>query len=180
MGSGREVFKNTYLIWQISFNGQRCYLQIRNCFLNDRSIACSWYIKNRKKAVFAIVLFPIQNIPDEGHYLSRKQVGSALTETKNWDLLVDCTSRDGRKMLDAGVHLSDKCTLLLKTYRPFQTQYKQDELWANAHLWYPCSSAAGSRNLTGQKMLPTLWGTYIKFVTKYQISAINSAWEKCD
>ena len=54
-----------------------------------------------------IVLFPIQNIPDEGHYLSRKQVGSALTETENWDLLVDCTSRDGRKMLDAGVHLSD-------------------------------------------------------------------------
>jgi hypothetical protein len=28
-------------------------------------------------------------------------VGSALTETENWDLLVDCTSRDGRQMLDA-------------------------------------------------------------------------------
>jgi len=66
-------------------------------FLNDRSIACSWYITNWKKAVFAIVLFPIQNIPDKGHYLSRKQVGSALTETENSDLLVDCTSRDGRK-----------------------------------------------------------------------------------
>jgi hypothetical protein len=38
-------------------------------------------------------------------------VGSALTETENWDLLVDCTSRDGRQMLDAGVHLSDKRTL---------------------------------------------------------------------
>ena len=74
--------------------------------------------------MLAIVLFPIQNIPDEGHYLSRKQVGSALTETENWDLLVDCTSRDGRQMLDAGVHLSDKCTLLMKTHRPFQTQYK--------------------------------------------------------
>ena len=35
------------------------------------------------------------------------KVGSALTETKNWDLLVDYTSRDGRKMLGAGVHLSD-------------------------------------------------------------------------
>jgi hypothetical protein len=33
---------------------------------------------------------------------------------------------------------------------------------------------AGSRNLTGQKTLPTIWGTYKKFVTKYQISAINS------
>jgi hypothetical protein len=31
----------------------------------------------------------------------------------------------------------------------------------------------GSRNLTGQKTLPTKWGTYMKHVTKYQISAIN-------
>ena len=51
------------------------------------------------------------------------KVGSALTETKNWDLLVDYTSRDGRQMLDAGVHLSDKRTLLTKTHIPFQTQY---------------------------------------------------------
>ena len=32
----------------------------------------------------------------------------------------------------------------------------------------------GSRNLTGQKTLPTISGTYMKPVTKYQISAINS------
>jgi len=32
----------------------------------------------------------------------------------------------------------------------------------------------GSRNATGRKTLPTIWGTYIKIVTKYQISAINS------
>ena len=38
----------------------------------------------------------------------------------------------------------------------------------------------GSRNLMGQKTLPTIWGTYMKLVTKYQISAINSCWEKCD
>jgi hypothetical protein len=38
----------------------------------------------------------------------------------------------------------------------------------------------GSRNLMGPKMLPTIWGTYMKLVTKYQISAINSCWEKCD
>jgi hypothetical protein len=36
----------------------------------------------------------------------------------------------------------------------------------------------GSRNLTGHKTLPTIWGTYMKLVTKYQISAINSCWEK--
>jgi hypothetical protein len=51
-----------------------------------------------------------------GTLFIQKKVGSALTETKNWDLLVDCTSRDGRQMLDAGVHLSDKRTLLMKTY----------------------------------------------------------------
>jgi hypothetical protein len=37
-----------------------------------------------------------------------------------------------------------------------------------------------SRNLMGPKTLPMIWGTYMKFVTKYQISAINSCWEKCD
>ena len=52
------------------------------------------------------------------------KVGSALTEIENWDLLVDCTSGDGRQMLDAGVPLSDKRTLLMKTHIPFQTQYK--------------------------------------------------------
>jgi hypothetical protein len=38
----------------------------------------------------------------------------------------------------------------------------------------------GSKNLMGPKTLPTIWGTYMKLVTKYQISAINSCWEKCD
>jgi hypothetical protein len=31
-----------------------------------------------------------------------------------------------------------------------------------------------------KKTLPTIRGTYMKLVTKYQISAINSCWEKCD
>jgi ribosomal protein L28 len=38
----------------------------------------------------------------------------------------------------------------------------------------------GSRNLMGPKTLPTIWGTYTKLVTKYQIPVINSCWEKCD
>jgi hypothetical protein len=41
------------------------------------------------------------------------------------------------------------------------------------------SRQTGSRNLTGPKPLSTIWGTYMKLVTKYQISAINSCWEKC-
>jgi AMMECR1 domain-containing protein len=31
-----------------------------------------------------------------------------------------------------------------------------------------------------KKTLPTIWGTYMKLVTKYQNSVINSCWEKCD
>ena len=44
----------------------------------------------------------------------------------------------------------------------------------------PALRHTGSRNLTGQKTLPTIWGTYMKLVTKYQISAIDSCWEKCN
>ena len=59
-----------------------------------------------------------------GTLFIQKKGGSALTETEHWDLIVDCTSRDGRKMLNAGVHLSDKRTLLMKKHRPFETQFK--------------------------------------------------------
>ena len=38
----------------------------------------------------------------------------------------------------------------------------------------PALRQTGSRNLMDPKMLPTIWGTYMKLVTKYQISAINS------
>jgi hypothetical protein len=41
------------------------------------------------------------------------------------------------------------------------------------------SRQTGSRNLMGPKTLLTIWGTYMKLVTKYQISSINSCWEKC-
>ena len=42
------------------------------------------------------------------------------------------------------------------------------------------SQQTGSRNLMGPKTLPTIWYTYMMLVTKYQISAINSYWEKCN
>ena len=44
----------------------------------------------------------------------------------------------------------------------------------------PALWQTGSRNLTGQKTLPTIWGTYMMLVTKYQIPVINSCLEKCD
>ena len=49
---------------------------------------------------------------------------------------------------------------------------KQDEL-LNVYTNQP-SRQTGSRNVTGPKTLPTIWGTYMKLVTKYHISAINS------
>jgi hypothetical protein len=59
---------------------------------------------------------------------------------------------------------------------------KCDEKWAYMFKVYKNqqSRQTGSRNLMGPKTLPTIWGTYIKLVTKYQLSAINSCWEKCD
>ena len=44
----------------------------------------------------------------------------------------------------------------------------------------PALRQTGSRNLTGPKTLPMIWGTYMKLVTKYQIPVINSCLEKCD
>ena len=49
----------------------------------------------------------------------------------------------------------------------------------NVHICSMCIET-GSRNLTGPKTLPTIWYTYMMLLTKYQISAINSYWEKCD
>jgi hypothetical protein len=42
------------------------------------------------------------------------------------------------------------------------------------------SRQTGSRNLTDSKTLPTIWHTYMKLVTKYQISVINSCLDKCN
>ena len=42
------------------------------------------------------------------------------------------------------------------------------------------SQQTGSMNQMGPKMLPTIWHTYKKLVTKYQIFAINICREKCD
>ena len=55
----------------------------------------------------------------------------------------------------------------------------------NVHICSMCikkqlGRQTGSRNLTGPKTLPTIWYTYMTLVTKYQIYAINSYWEKCD
>jgi hypothetical protein len=64
-------------------------------------------------------------------------------ETENWDLLVDCTSRDGRKMLDAGVHLSDKRTLLMKTHIMFWMIVTRFFCKTEIQRDFPCTLKAG-------------------------------------
>ena len=91
-------------------------------------------------------------------------------------------------------HLTEQKTLPTKwdTYMKLVMKYqisainicweKCDEKWAymfNVHK-NQLSRQTGSRNLMGPKTIPTIWHTYMKLVTKYQISAINSCWEKCD
>ena len=44
----------------------------------------------------------------------------------------------------------------------------------------PALRQTESRNLTDQKPLPTIWGTYMKLVTKYKIPVFNSCLEKCN
>jgi hypothetical protein len=58
-------------------------------------------------------------------------------------------------------------------------EYQKSFIWSMTKK-NQLSQQTGSRNLTGPKTLPTIWHTYMKLVTKYQISAINSCWEKCD
>ena len=102
---------------------KRCDLQIHHCFLNiDRLLVLGILITEKSRVRDRFISY--SKYSRRGTLFIQKKVGSALTDTENWDLLVDCTSRDGRQILDAGVHLSDKRTLLVKTHIPFQTQYK--------------------------------------------------------
>jgi hypothetical protein len=54
----------------------------------------------------------------------------------------------------------------------------------NPYIFYHRMSIAVSsyfrQNMTGPKTLPTIWHTYTKLVTKYQIAVINICLEKCD
>jgi hypothetical protein len=68
-----------------------------------------------------------------------------VTETQNIRFQHDYRNTETNKM---------NCELMLAYYTPALRQ-------------------TGSRNLTGKKTLPTIWGTYIKLVTKYQIKLVT-------
>jgi hypothetical protein len=58
--------------------------------------------------------------------------------------------------------------------------WQKSDIWSQASYRYPILWEAFLDPLTGPKTIPTIWGPYMKLVTKYQISVINSCWEKCD
>jgi hypothetical protein len=62
-----------------------------------------------------------------------------------------------------------KCVLQSPLFRP--TFKKNDECELMLTYDTPALLQTGSRNPTGQKTIPMIWGTYMKLVTKYQISA---------
>jgi hypothetical protein len=59
----------------------------------------------------------------------------------------------------------------------FRLIFLSNYWWQRSDIW---SQASYRYNLTGPKTLPTIWHTYMKLVTKYQITVINSCLEKCD
>ena len=93
---------------------------------------------------------------------------------------------------EVGIWRPKSLPTIWHTYMKLVTKYqisginscweKCDEKWAYMFNVYKnqLSRQTGSRNLTDPKTLPTIWYTYMKLVTKNQISAINSYWEKCD
>jgi hypothetical protein len=97
-------------------------------------------------------------------------------------LLVEETGVPGENRPDASHWQTLSHNVVLSTPRMSGIwTHKSNKMNCELMLTYdtPALRKTGSRNLTGQKTLPTIWGTYMKLVTKYQISAINSCWEKC-
>ena len=107
-------------------------------------------------------------------------------------MYVKCVQKSSRQTGSRNLMGPKTLPTILRTNMKLVTKYqisainscleKCDEKWAYMFNVYKSqlSRQTGSRNLTGPKTLPSIWGTYMKLVTKYQISAINSCWEKCD
>ena len=108
---------NVYDGSKYSDNLRKCVLQLQSLDLPCNKIG--QVIDSVSSNIFHTDLNKIpsrstlQNILDEGHVLARNQVADELLNCTNWDLFADGTSRDGKKILDAGVHLDDNRTLSL-------------------------------------------------------------------
>jgi hypothetical protein len=151
--------------------------------LFDKQKVGIWRVKKR---------FPRYGVPIWSLWPNTRSLPSIVAEknvTKNVHIMFNvyknqlsrqtgCRNLMGPKMLP----------MTWGTYMKLVTKY---QISAINSCWEKCaymfnvdknqlSRQTGSRNLTGPKTLPTIWYTYTTLVTKYQISAINSYWEKCD
>jgi hypothetical protein len=66
--------------------------------------------------------------------------------------------------------MSNICSMCIKINKVG----KQENVTKKMCIYVQLSRQTGSRNLTDQKTLSTIWYTYMMLVTKYQISATNS------
>jgi hypothetical protein len=94
--------------------------------------------------------------------------------TISWEAFLDLS--DSYFLFADFVDFSTHWTYMLIFRRIFLSNY----WWMFNVYRNQLSRQTGSRNLTGPKTFPTIWHTYMKLVTKYQIPVINSCWEKCD
>ena len=84
----------------------------------------------------------------------------------------------GNDALKIHLKLNDPSKALMGNCKWTQSNYNTTSNKMNCELMLTYDTPAlwqtGSRNLTGPKTLPTIWHTYMKLVTKYQIPVINS------
>jgi hypothetical protein len=133
------------------------------------------YIKLVTKYQIPVINSCLEKCDEKCAYLFNMYKNQQSRQTGSWNLM-------GPKILPT----------IWGTYMKLVTKYqisainscweKCDEKWAYMFNMYKNQQSRQTRswNLMGPKILPTIWGTYMKLVTKYQISAINSCWEKCD
>jgi hypothetical protein len=110
---------------------------------------------------------------------SRNLMGPKRLPTISWEAFLDPSDSYFlfAKFGDFYTHWTYMYMLIFR--RIFLSNYwwQKSDIWSQASYRYPISWEAF---LDPPKTLPTIWHTYMKLVTKYQIPVINSCWEKCD
>jgi hypothetical protein len=120
-----------------------------------------WYLVKQEVGIWWVrKRFPRYGVPIWSLWLNIRFLPSIVAEknaTKNEHICSFSATIDGRNLIFGHkLHIG--------------TPYRGKRFWTHR---IPTSCL-------GPKTLPTIWGTFMKLVTKYQISAINSCWEKCD
>ena len=141
-----------------------------------------WWVQKR---------FPRYGVPIWSLWSNIRSLPSIVAEknvTKNVHICSTCKNQLSRQT--GSRNLTDPITLptIWHTYIKLVTKYQIPVIKLLRKMWrkmciYKCmlnvyknqqNRQTGSRNLMGPKTLPTIWGTYMTLVTKYQISVIIS------